>query len=189
MNTTTSVLTLPPGSTFRDIPQFPHANYHVNVDWDYLPKHLEHLDTYELTVILDPEYQRGYVWTDAQRTAYLEYILRGGMSGRAIYCNCPGWMGRKSRNWGPFEVVDGKQRIDAVLKFLADEIPVFGLVRSQFEGRMPSAVNFDWYVNCLEDPVEVVQWYLGLNTGGSVHTEKDLQPAYDVLSRLTGGQK
>jgi hypothetical protein len=31
---------------------------------------------------------------------------------------------------------------------------------------------------------DVVEWYIGINTGGSIHTEEDLKPAYELLLTL-----
>lgn len=42
---------------------------------------------------LEPDFQRGHVWTDAQRISYMEGILRGtvGESQRVIQFNAPHW--------------------------------------------------------------------------------------------------
>ena len=36
---------------------------------------------------LNPEFQRGHVWTEEQQIAWVEYYLRGGKSGNTIYLN------------------------------------------------------------------------------------------------------
>ena len=77
---------------------------------------------------LEPDFQRGHVWTVAQRAAYMEAILRGTAPIRIIF-NCPGWL----RNGGSggdipeqtFQCVDGLQRLTAVRQFLADEFTIF----------------------------------------------------------------
>lgn len=38
---------------------------------------------------LNPDFQRGHVWTDSQRTAYAEAFIRKA-TGRILF-NCPGW--------------------------------------------------------------------------------------------------
>ena len=62
-------------------------------------------DSYDLD--FNPKFQRGYVWTLKQKQKYIEYLISGGISGREIYFNCPGFMG----NSGQMVVVDGKQRL------------------------------------------------------------------------------
>lgn len=171
---------------FQDIERISYASYRIDLGWSYLEGWLEDQETI-MKVDFDPSYQRGYVWTFEQKVAYLEYILKGGPSGRDIFWNCPGWI---CGNEGPLEIVDGKQRINAVLEFLSGKLPVFGHRYSEYSDHPHILVaRFSWYVNNLEDPLEVVKWYLDMNTGGSIHTEKDLEPAYKRLAELESERK
>lgn len=36
---------------------------------------------------LNPEFQREHIWTQGQQEKYIEFILRGGKSGRDFYFN------------------------------------------------------------------------------------------------------
>ena len=45
----------------------------------------EQIEKYNLQ--LTPNFQRGYVWTEYQQIKYVEFILRGGKSGRDFYFN------------------------------------------------------------------------------------------------------
>jgi hypothetical protein len=141
---------------FQDIPQFTRANYNVDIPWDYIPK----WERNQLELNLDPDFQRAHVWTTDKQIAYVEYILRGGISGKDIYFNHPGWF----RDWkGSMDIVDGKQRWQAVKEFLGDKIPVFGCFYSQYEDRL--------------------QWYLDLNSGGVVHTNEELDKVQALLKK------
>jgi hypothetical protein len=164
-----------------DIPQFTRANYSVHVEWSYLEKHFETFPEMEL----DPPYQRGYVWTQEQQIAYLEYQLRGGISGSDIFWNCTTWDTTMDT---PVELVDGKQRISAVLGFLHNKIPAFGRLFKEYEdhkhGLRAHLARFYFHIHSLTDPLEVVQWYIDMNTGGSVHTPKDLEPAFEIRNKL-----
>lgn len=169
-------------SRFRDIPQFPFASYHCNVGWSYLEEWLDgHKGATSYTIELNPDYQRGYVWSQEQKEKYIEYRLKGGFSGKDIYWNCPNWMHFHKVKNAKLELVDGKQRIDAVIGFMNDEVKAFGKFKSEFEDKMPFTIDFVFHINNLVNRREVIEWYLGLNRGGSVHTEKDLQPAYEAL--------
>lgn len=109
---------------FRDIPTFTRAHYKVDVSLAHLDSVLEDYATQGLQ--LEPDFQRGHVWTIDQQVQYVEYLLREGLSGRVIYFNHPGWM----KDWqGDFVLVDGLQRLTACLRFLHNEIPVFGSLR------------------------------------------------------------
>lgn len=161
---------------FKNIPRTKRASYSTHVSWGYIEETLDHYSKRDLAHLdLDPDFQRGHVWTIEQKTAYLEFGLMGGTSGKDIYFNCPGWMGDFR---GPFVLVDGKQRIDAVREFLKNRVPIFGHFFSEFEDKMPPFSGegcFTFHVNNLETRAEVLQWYLALNTGGTIHTKEEIE--------------
>lgn len=167
---------------FQDIPKFTrNAGYHVTVSWRYLEEHIvQNQNPGSAILDLDPDFQRAHVWNEQQQIRYVEYILRGGMSGRAIYLNCTGW-GHSYE--GPYVLVDGKQRLTAVRRFLANEIPVFGGLLSEYTDRLRMDCSFDWYVNDLETRAEVLQWYLDLNRGGVVHTDDEINKVERLLEQ------
>lgn len=76
---------------FADIPKFTRSSsYSIHVGWSYLVKYLLHQVTYN-GLDMYPDFQRPHVWTAEQQSRYVEYVLKGGMSGLDIYTNCPGW--------------------------------------------------------------------------------------------------
>lgn len=164
---------------FRDIPQMSTANYSANCPWHGLAEKLGGTwGNINGEIILDPDYQRGHVWTKRQQREYLEYCLRGGISGRDIYWNCPGWM---SDFRGPMELVDGKQRITAVLQFLDNKVKVFGHNYREFTDHLDFVRHqFLFHVNDLKTQAEVIQWYLDLNSG-TPHTRADIRKAEELL--------
>lgn len=179
------------GPRFQDIPQLTHnGHYRVNIGWDYLEHWLADHQEHDPKLDLDPDFQRGYVWTPEQKTAYVEYILRGGQSGRYLYFNCPSWMeiGRKNpRKYNDFVIVDGKQRLSAVLGFLHDEVPAFGHKFSDFEERMRiTGPDFVVHVNNLATRTQVLQWYIEMNTGGTVHTNEEIARVKALLETARG---
>lgn len=165
---------------YSDIEKFTGTgNYHVNVSWKYLDDTLLQWENEELIPLdLCPDFQRGHVWTLEQRIAYVEYCLRGGLSGRDIYFNCNGWMGNFD---GPFVLVDGLQRLTSVRMFLTDRLRAFGHLCSEFEDELHLMEPcFDFYVNNLETRAEVLKWYLEMNSGGVIHSKDEL----DRVARL-----
>lgn len=163
---------------FEDIPTFTRsAGYTVNIGLDYLMHHyLRYVDHYGLDV--SPDFQRTYVWNPEQKVRFMEYMLRGGTSGLDIYVNGPTWQHGaldidRQDTW--LVLVDGKQRLDAALGFLNNEFQVFGAYYRDFTDKPRiTQCNFRWHVNDLQTREEVLQWYLDLNTGGTVHTEDEL---------------
>ena len=173
-----SVIKMP---RFQDIPQMTRSpNYAVNIGWDYLEDWIKDQEEKGLAPLdLNPDFQRAHVWTKAQQTAYVEFILRGGSSGRDLYFNCRGWQNNYE---GPYVIVDGKQRLNAVRKFLADEIPAFGAKRSEYTDRMRiSGPDFKWHVNDLKTRAQVLTWYLEFNSGGTPHTKAELDKVRKML--------
>jgi hypothetical protein len=165
---------------FSEIKQFIRSGtYEVNVQWKYLLESSYFIDPPKLD--LNPDFQREHVWDNNKRIKYLEFILRGGKSSKIIYLNCPGWMNNFK---GPFEVVDGKQRLESVIRFLNNEIPIFGNnFLKDFEDKLPLSADLIFNVNNLETREEVLQWYLDLNSGGVVHTEEELSRVKQLLMR------
>jgi hypothetical protein len=172
-------ITLKSPPRFRDVPQFTKdAPYAVDVDWGYLKHHINSQDNLDL----DPDFQRGHVWSPEKQVAFVEFALRGGTSARNLYFNCPGFgLGRR----GGYVLVDGKQRLTAALDFLADKVQVFGgYTFSDFTDKLRmTGPSFRWHVNDLKTRAEVLQWYLDLNTGGVVHTTKEIEKVKRLLAK------
>ncbi|MCC7017805.1 MAG: DUF262 domain-containing protein [Rhodospirillales bacterium] len=124
---------------------------------------------------LCPDFQRGHVWTDEQQSRYLEYILRGGRSARDIYLNAPFWDSMNVTRNHPMVCVDGLQRLTAAQRFLNNEIPVFGAVYSEYTDKLSWSFCFTFHVNNLKPRVEVLQWYLDMNSSGVIHSEDELK--------------
>jgi len=133
---------------------------------------------------LDPDFQRGHVWTSAQQEAWLIHILRGGKSGRRIFFNHPGW---KSGYNGIMELIDGKQRIEAIRAFLNNEVTLWGYTYKELCPDATTArlvmrhCTIKINVNTLKTREEVLHWYLEMNDGGTPHTEAELQKVRDML--------
>jgi len=167
------------------IPQFTRSpRYSVDVSWKYIEEQLEHYNERDGGLDLNPDFQRGHVWTPEKQIAYVEFCLRGGNSARDIYFNHPGW---NSSYEGTMELVDGKQRLTAVLGFLHDEIPAFGYKYSEFEGTLRLHQGFKFNINDLQTRAEVLQWYLDMNTGGVVHTDKEINKVKRLLQKVAKG--
>jgi hypothetical protein len=166
---------------FTDIKQVNLARYAVDQGWADLRRTISRYVT-EYKLDLDPEFQRGYIWTEVQKIQFVEWGLRGGFSGMDIFFNCPGWMHGFHR---PMVLVDGKQRIDAVLAFLGNKIPAYGLLHSQYEGELSwTSPSFRFHVADLDDPKEVLEWYVALNTGGTQHTDTEIAKVKQMIKDL-----
>ena len=154
------------------------ARYRINMSWSYLFGWIE-----EHECNLDPSWQRFHVWNTYQQRRYIEWCLKGGASGREFYFNDPDWFKGER---GKMVLVDGKQRIRAIERFMHDELEVFGGVkRSNFKKRlgMQSCCGCLINVNDFKKESEVIQWYIDNNSGGSAHTEDEIVKAKVLLKK------
>lgn len=167
---------------YSDIPQFTRSGtYQVNIPLEYVKREIDSFIN-EDDLQLNPDFQRGHVWTKKQQIAFIEFLLRGGKSSKVIYFNCPNWLGNRSRGqYNDFVVVDGLQRLTAVLAFINDEIPAFGIYHKDYEGRVPLGIDLIFNVNNLETKAEVLQWYIEINSGGTPHTNKEIERVKTLL--------
>ena len=162
---------------FRKIKEFPHCSYRIDVGWDYLEEQIK--SEKEINLDLNPDFQRAHVWTKKQQIEYCEYILRNGSSGRELYFNCTGW---GKGYGGPYVIVDGKQRLEAVRSFMSGKNKVFGSYITEYSNKPDMLVaRFSWNIAALETKKEVLEWYINFNSGGTVHTKEEIQKVKDML--------
>lgn len=169
-------------TSFQDIPQLTQwGSYAVDVDWRYLESHIARQTEWGLD--LDPDFQRAHVWTEEQQIAFVEFKLRGGHSGGDILTNCKGW---HDNGIGDYVLVDGKQRLNAVRRFLSNELPAFGRLFKDYTGTLRFMQSFRWHVNDLPTRADVLRWYLELNAGGTPHTAEEIERVRQLLIREGG---
>lgn len=133
---------------------------------------------------LDPIYQRGHVWTKEQQEAFVGHMLEGGATPIVI-------INRDDTYSMPDEVVDGKQRITAIWRWICGEIAaklesgervylddfsekdqkhIMGISGPQF------TVGYVFL-----NRQEVMKLYLKLNRGGTVHTEEEIERVQKLI--------
>jgi hypothetical protein len=161
----------------------PLAHYEVDTHWGMLDKTLAGL-TEDYGLEFDPDYQRGHVWTAAQRQAYVESVFRGAIStaGLTIQFNCPTFESRllKADRDLPdgFQVMDGLQRLTAVREFMAGNVRPFGLTLDDLTGTSfsPKGMTYRlrFAVFCFQYKLDVLEHYLALNRGGTPHSDDEI---------------
>lgn len=163
---------------FRDIQPFTQRGaYAIDVSWDFLDSTIKSWVKDQL-VDTNPDFQRGHVWNEEKQVQYVEYIMRGGYAAREIYWNCTTWQRGYTT---PVELVDGKQRLEAVQKFMRGELKAFGYRREEWDLLDFLTCRMRWYINDLRTRAEVLRWYLDLNSGGVVHTSDELERVQRLL--------
>lgn len=161
---------------YSDIPMFTRdGDYEVNIPLEYLEGKIKEFEK-DYSLELNPDFQRGNVWTEEQQIAYVEFYLRGGKTARVIYFNCPYWTDYEPEKYDfGMQCVDGLQRLTALRRFINNEIKAFDTYHKDFEGS-PRMCNdgLRFNINDLKTRKEVLQWYLDMNNGGTVHTKEEI---------------
>ena len=134
---------------------------------------------------IDPDYQRGHVWTVEQSAAFVGHKLEGG--------ECPTLTIQRWDTSPIDELVDGKQRLLAILEFIEDKTPALlsdgnlyflrdwskedqHIIPRSFELMLRAR-----YVRC-RTRADVLRLYLKLNRGGSIHTNEEIERVRELLS-------
>ncbi|MDB5707878.1 MAG: CcrColossus [Sphingomonas bacterium] len=117
-----------------------------------------------------PPFQRPPVWTLAQQVRFLESCWMGLPIGVFIY--------NRTANDGPYDswLLDGQQRVTAVLAYMADAFPVFGYRFSELTQadlrKWSMAVAFPCMMTNLESEDQLREVYDRLAYGGTPHEPK-----------------
>lgn len=181
---------MPEGKTylkFQDIKPFTRkGSYEVNMGLEFLVNQIKQWEE-EDGLKLNPDFQRGHVWTTEQQQRFIEFILRGGNTGRTLYFNDPSWLMYRDRNDGTyneFVCVDGLQRITAIRRFIGNDLKVFDQYYRDFEDKT-DIIHHSMIVNVnnLQTRAEVLQWYIDLNAGGTPHSEEEIKRIREMLKR------
>jgi len=159
------------------------ASYEVDTQLKHIKSQLESLGKDYGGLEMNPDFQRGYIWTEAQKTAFIENILRGVIPSSAmlVQFNCPNFsenscMGDLPRG---FQCIDGLQRITAVYDFLDGKVKPFGLSitdldNTSFDMRR-GVFRFRLAIHDFKFKADLLQHYLDYNTGGTVHSADEIE--------------
>lgn len=176
---------------YRRVRPMPEAAYTVDWHLGMLEETLRDLESSMReaggSFELSPDFQRGHVWTDAQRTAFVEALIRKTATGRILF-NCPGWSRSAHDAQGikenTFQCIDGLQRLTAVRKFLAGEISVFGgMLAQDLKGSPFDPARYRLQIGIYEftSRTDLLQFYLDLNAGGTVHAPQEIERVRALL--------
>ena len=172
---------------FSDIPQYiTSGSWECNYDLERLvttiEKWCEGIDV-DKPLEMNPDFQRGHCWNEEQQVAFIESILRGGAkNARVIYLNNPCWK-RDNNSYKDFVCVDGLQRYTAIKMFINNEIKVFEYYYKEFKDSLRMKHDMRINVNDLPTRKDVLQWYLEMNSNGTIHTEEEINRVKELLEK------
>lgn len=129
--------------------------------------------------VLDPPFQRGAVWTQEQKVAWIETLLRG-LGLPALFIN---QFPEEHPVYACKEVViDGQQRLRATAEFMQDKFRVRGELWSEqtklFQRQFCHSRSMCNVVMCnFQTLKECAELYLKLLTAGTAHTPAEIEKA------------
>ena len=133
-------------------------------------------------IFCNPEYQRGYVWTDVDRDALIANIFLGREIGKFVFLEHPFPEHR-------LEILDGQQRLTTILNFVYGHYRYKGFTfaelsqfeRNRFEAGMVQTCDID---SSLVTKKDIVKMFLDLNCGGVPQTEEHLSKVRALYESL-----
>ena len=139
-----------------------------------------------LRLAIDQDYQRGHVWTEMQSAAFVGHKLEGG--------ECPTLTIQRWPADPVDELVDGKQRLLAVLGFVEGRLPallsdggLYMLNDWSPEDQRIIPHSFELMLRArivqLATRADVLRFYLRLNRGGSVHSDDEIARVRALLAQ------
>lgn len=168
------------------------ASYECDFDFRHLHKSLDDLASDWGGLDLNPDFQRGHVWSPDQQRHYIENILRGvvSTSGFLVQFNCPNWDDDQYAGDLPrgFQCIDGLQRITAVLGFMHGLVMPFGLTASELDNSRFSTRGAKYRlrvaVHNFQNKADLLQHYLDLNAGGTPHSMEEIERVMKMRNAL-----
>lgn len=167
-------------------------SYHLN----YLKKFL---DEEEKTAIenggkfeLNPDFQRGHIWSVGQQIHFIENLLKGIAELKIIF-NCPTWnaisnVDTTDINQFDFVCLDGLQRITAVLDFIDMKFKIFNNTYSHedLKGTYFDLKKYKFNIEMynFDNKRDMIKFYIDYNTGGTPHSESEILRVKKMLEDL-----
>lgn len=142
------------------------------------------------TINMSPDYQRPLVWSLEQKQNFVLFILKGGKA--PICMNLNHYRHYNNNNpeetfetIGELEVIDGQQRLNALMEFYEGKFSIMYKGQEVNNTNYPvKNINVQYMRTNFKTKEEVVQHYIDMNSAGSIHEEKDIEKAQEILNKL-----
>ena len=161
----------------------PDCTYSVTVGIGSILRNIE-----QFGVDLDPSYQRKIVWTEQQQSKFVGAALENPKAVPPFWLNWKHLEHDRSHS----EMVDGRQRTNACIRWLNGDIEAVcpcGITVAyqdldEVDRRCCStSIGFTWNFVDL-DSIEIMKFYLRLNSGGTIHSPEDLAKVSKMIKEL-----
>lgn len=166
---------------------------HYHVHFKDLINHLKELEDSGFTVELNPEFQRGHVWTLEQQITFIEDFVAGKLPEHikrvlfnSIYDD-ENTADEQVR--GKMLCIDGLQRLTACLDFINGKFNIYNgrvnyqhLLETGVIHRAKYLLSFDFYE--IKSYKELLQLYIDLNSRGTVHSADEIERVQQMSCAL-----
>ncbi len=165
------------------------AKWQADYRWDSLEKSLANLGNDYGGLELNPDFQRGHVWTAFQQAHYIENCMRGivASSGFLIQLNCADWGEPDPESDLPkgLQCVDGLQRYTAVTEFVKGNVKPFGFTAQELSGTQfsPKRIYMKVAIHGFTKRADLLAHYLALNAGGTPHSAEEIERVRGLLAQ------
>lgn len=177
----------------------------VHEGWDFLVEkvtgtHRRSTGEMDRPFDLNPDYQRGPVWTEEQQSKFIGHVLAGGVQ-PPIYAqryktdkHAP-----QKDYWNlPEEIIDGQQRLRAIAAFMQGQIPALVYhdaewhaywLKDMSKRENSFTVLYSRVIYIDLSRTDRLRFYLRLNAGGVKHTEEELDRVRALLAQEAGSKE
>lgn len=104
------------------------------------------------------QWHQGLVWSESESADYVEYMLTHRCVDDRFYFNQADYY---ATGEAPLVLIDGKQRLNAISKFVNNELEVFGGLFREFE-ELPN-IGIEIIMTDIQTDYELIRWYSQLN--------------------------
>lgn len=138
---------------------------------------------YYFGVDMNPSYQRDHVWTLEDKVDLIDSIMNDVEIGRFVFMKKPYDTNDKTM----FEIIDGKQRLTAIIEFYEDRFEYKGkkfselhpLDQNHFESKMTLKIEPAYM-----DMETRIEYFIRINTTGKVMDKEHLEKVKNMLVKF-----
>ena len=136
-------------------------------------------------VDMEPDYQRGLVWTAEDKAKLIESIFQQVDIGKFVFRKLP-----YAPNAPTYEIVDGKQRLSTLVEFVYDQFPYTGRYWSQLSQADRGFIeDYQASIAQLDETYtrqQILDLFVRLNTGGRPMDPTHLERVAEMASEEAG---
>ena len=143
---------------------------------------------YYFGIKMNPDYQRDFVWDDADKEYLIDSIFKGIDIGKFVLVH------RTDKEWHEdgysYEILDGKQRLNTLKEFYENRFPYNGKYFTELSNK--DRYTFQEHMISVAEvknasKKDILTTFLNLNRGGRVMDKKQIEKVEKMLKDIKNG--